>query len=143
MRALIDTSALLALSHGRDQYHETAVAIAEAHRSAGGRFVGTTSILTEFHSHLLYLRDGAVARTALTSLLADPMHEWLEVDADLVGDAAGNWLLPYEDQRFSLVAAAEKHHIEHRFKQIVSKQLATYIAHLADFQADLFPNLAA
>ena len=105
MRALIDTSALLALSRGRDQYHETAVAIAEAHRSAGGRFVGTTSILTEFHSHLLYLRDGAVARTALTSLLADPMHEWLEVDADLVGDAAGNWLLPYEDQRFSLVDA--------------------------------------
>jgi predicted nucleic acid-binding protein len=105
MRALIDTSALLALSHGRDQYHETAVAIAKTHRSAGGRFVGTTSILTEFHSHLLYLRDSAVARAALMSLLADPIHEWLEVDAELLREANGNWLLPYEDQRFSLVDA--------------------------------------
>lgn len=105
MRALIDTSALLALSNGRDQYHERAVAIADTHRGSGGTFVGTTSILSEFHAHLLYLRDAAVARTALSRLLEDPLHEWVQVDADLVRAGTSNWLLRFEDQAFSLVDA--------------------------------------
>ncbi len=105
MRVLIDTSALLALSHAKDQYHDRAVTIAGTHRASGGTFVGTTSILSEFHAHLLYLRGASVARMAVSRLLEDPLHEWLLVDADLVRAATGNWLLGYEDQSFSLVDA--------------------------------------
>lgn len=102
MRVLIDTGALLALAHGRDQYHDRAVAIARRHRDAGGTFVGTTLILSEFYSHLLYLRGAAAARAALDRLLDDPIHHWHEVNAALVQAAAQNWLARYADQPFSL-----------------------------------------
>ena len=105
MRTLIDTSALLALSNAKDQYHERAVGIADTHRAGGGTFMGTTSILSEFHAHLLYLRGASVARTAVSRLLDDPLHEWLPVDADLVRAATENWLLRFDDQSFSLVDA--------------------------------------
>lgn len=105
MRVLIDTSALLALSHARDQHHARAVEIAQRHRSAGGTFVGTTLVLSEFYSHLLYLRDGAVARTALRHLLEDPIQSWVEVGPELVGQAMSGWLMRFEDQPFSLVDA--------------------------------------
>jgi predicted nucleic acid-binding protein len=105
VRALIDTSALLALSHKRDQSHERAVEIAGEHRARGGTFVGTTLVLSEFSSHLLYLRNGAAARSALRHLLHDPLQEWQEVGPGLVESAAGNWLARFEDQRFSLVDA--------------------------------------
>jgi hypothetical protein len=105
MRALIDTSALLALSHGRDQHHRRAVEIAGRHRTAGGTFVGTTLVLSEFYSHLLYLRGGGVARTALRHLLEDPIQSWVSVGPDLVEDAMSGWLMGLEDQLFSLVDA--------------------------------------
>jgi len=50
----------------------------------------------------MYLRDTAVARSALRQLLEDPIQEWLEVGPDLVGDAS-RWLTRFEDQVFSLV----------------------------------------
>jgi predicted nucleic acid-binding protein len=105
VRALVDTSALLALSHARDQHHESAVAIAARHRAAGGTFVGTTLILGELHGHLLHLRTPAVARAALEHLLADPLHEWLDVGRELARDASANWLARYADQSFTLVDA--------------------------------------
>jgi uncharacterized protein len=105
VRALIDTSALLALSHARDQHHERAVAIAWGHRAAGGAFAGTTLILAELYSHLLYLRGSPAARTALRRLLDDPIHDWIEVDAPLVAEATGRWLDRFGDQAFSLVDA--------------------------------------
>jgi predicted nucleic acid-binding protein len=105
VRALVDTGALLALSHQRDQNHEQAVAIARRHHAGGGTFVGTTLVLSELYSHLLYLRDPATARSALRTLLHDPIQEWLEVGPDLVGAATSNWLMRFEDQAFSLVDA--------------------------------------
>ena len=105
MRALVDTSALVALSRVRDQYHARAVAIAERHLGSGGRFLGTTMILGELHSHLLYLRGALEARAALTHLLDDPAHEWIEVADDLVRGAVAGWLARFADQRFSLVDA--------------------------------------
>jgi uncharacterized protein len=105
VRAFVDTGALLALSHARDQYHGEAVAIAERHRSAGGTFVGTVLILAELHGHLLHLRDPRVARAALEHLFADPVLEWLDVNRELVRDASTNWLARYADQSFTLVDA--------------------------------------
>jgi len=67
--------------------------------------LGTTLVLAEFYSHLLYLRDARVARAALRHLLEDPIQEWLEVGPDLVASASSNWLTRFEDQRFSLVDA--------------------------------------
>lgn len=105
VRVLVDTGALLALSHGRDQHHAEAVEIARRHRSTGGTFIGTTLVLSEFYAHLLYLRDAAVARTALRILMEDPIHTWVDVGPDLVAEARSNWLARFEDQPFTLVDA--------------------------------------
>lgn len=105
MRALADTSGLLALSRTKDQYHRRAVEVAERHLASGGRFLGTTLILSELYSHLLYLRGAKEARAALARLLDDPVHEWKEVAADLVQDAMNRWLVRFSDQELSLVDA--------------------------------------
>jgi len=102
--ALVDTSALLALSRTKDQYHERAVALADRHLTGGGRFVGTTLVLGELHAHLLHLRGPREARLALHALLEDPIHEWVEVSAELVRDAS-EWLSRFSDQAFTLVDA--------------------------------------
>lgn len=105
MRVLVDTGALLALSRARDQYHARAVAIADRHLATGGQFLGTTLILAELYSQLLYLRGPGEARAILRLLLDDPVHEWLEVSAALVREAVTGWLARFADQRFSLVDA--------------------------------------
>ena len=79
--------------------------IAERHLGSGGQFVGTTLILAEFHSHLLYLRGHSAARVAVSALLDDPVHEWLPVSSDLERDAIGRWLARFSDQEFSLTDA--------------------------------------
>ena len=105
MRALVDTGALLALSRRKDQYHTRAVDIAERHLGAGGQFVGTTLILAEFHSHLLYLRGTKEARVAVSALLEDPVHEWHAVSSALEREAVTRWLARFSDQEFSLTDA--------------------------------------
>ena len=105
MRALVDTGALLALSRRNDQHHRRAVDIAERHLGAGGHFVGTTLILAEFHSHLLYLRGPREARVAVAALLDDSVHEWLAVSSDLEREAMVRWLARFSDQQFSLIDA--------------------------------------
>jgi predicted nucleic acid-binding protein len=105
VRVFVDTSSLLALSRSRDQYHESAVRLARRHIGAGGRFVGTTLILGELYSHLLYLRGPANARTILSRLLDDPAHHWMEVSEAVVRNALDAWLTRFSDQRLSLVDA--------------------------------------
>lgn len=103
--ALIDTSALLALSRSRDQYHARAIRVAETHLAAGGRYVGTTLILAELHAHLVRLRGPATAREHVARLLADPIHFWHEVGPDLVSGAINRWLAKFHDQDFTLTDA--------------------------------------
>ena len=62
-------------------------------------------ILGELYSHLLYLRGPRGAREVLSQLLRDPIHEWLDVSAALVGEASSRWLERFGDQPFSLVDA--------------------------------------
>ena len=63
--------------------------------------MGTTLVLGELHSHLLYLRGPREARAVLLHLLDDPVHEWVEVPASLVREAVVTWLARYPDQHFS------------------------------------------
>jgi hypothetical protein len=105
MRALIDTSALLALARTRDQYHGRAIEIAERYLASGGRYLGTTLILGELHAHLLHLRGPADARDEVRRLLQDPIHDWIEVDDELLPDALDHWLEKFGDQGFTLADA--------------------------------------
>jgi predicted nucleic acid-binding protein len=105
VRALIDTGALIALARANDQYHARAVGIARRFLSTGGRFLGTTLVLSELHSHMLFGRGPAAARTTVAKLLDDAAHQWTAVPADLVREAVGRWLDRYKDQPFSLTDA--------------------------------------
>jgi len=69
------------------------------------RYVGTTLILAEFQIRLLYARGPHDAREAIARLSADPAHEWLAVDAQIVQHATARWLVRFPDQRFSLTDA--------------------------------------
>ena len=105
VRALVDTSALLALSNARDQHHAKAITAARAHNSAGGRYVSTLAVLTEFHARLMYLRGPRAAHEAITKLLADPVHEWIALSPDIVHHAVTGWLARFADQGVSLTDA--------------------------------------
>jgi hypothetical protein len=104
-RALIDTGALLAIANPRDQYHERAVLTGRRFLERGGRWVGTSLVLAEFHGHMLRRRDPSVARALLTRLLEDPAYEWLDASVELIAEALPRWLERFDDQRFSLTDA--------------------------------------
>jgi hypothetical protein len=77
------------------------ICTAAATKSGGGRFLGTTLVLAEFHAHLLHLRGPGAARNALNILLDDPAHTWVEVPTELIRSAAAGWLARFLDQDFS------------------------------------------
>jgi len=104
-RVLVDTSALLAVAHPRDQHHAEAVAIGRRFLAAGGRWISTTLVLAELHGHLLLSRGPSLAREHTRAILEDPSYEWLATAPALVHDALGNWLDRFHDQRFSLTDA--------------------------------------
>ena len=104
-RALVDTSALLALAGVRDQYHARARDIARRHLAAGRTWCGTTLVLAEFHGLLLKRAGRNTARRTLSALLDDSVYEWLDAPADLVRAAAAAWLDPYQDQDFTVTDA--------------------------------------
>jgi predicted nucleic acid-binding protein len=105
VRVLVDTSALLALSLPRDQWHAAAIRTARSLSTSGHRSVGTTLVLAEFQARLLYARGPGDARDAVARLLADPAHEWLPVDQDLMQHAVARWLVRFPDQWLSLTDA--------------------------------------
>jgi len=102
---LVDTSALLALGAPRDQYHTRAVALARAYFGTGGRMVGTTLVLAEFHALALHRQGSDAAREGLRRLSEDPGYEWRDVPVELVRDATDAWLARFADQAFSLTDA--------------------------------------
>jgi len=126
-RALVDTSALLALASRRDQYHARAVGIARRHVGAGGRFVGTSLVLGELHGHLLYRRGPAEARDVVSALLDDSAYEWVDVPVALVRDAVSAWLERFRDQRFSMTDAVS-------FEVMRRERLRTAFAFDEDFE---------
>jgi predicted nucleic acid-binding protein len=105
VRVLVDTSALIALSRPRDQHHVRASEIADSLLRSGGRLVGTTLVMSEFYSHLMYLRGPAAARAMLTQMLDDPIYEWIDVGVEVIREAKVRWLARFADQDFSLVDA--------------------------------------
>lgn len=134
-RAAVDTSALLALANPRDQYHARARATARRFLAAGGRWVGTPLVLAELHTHLLHRRGPQAGRAVIAALLADPAYVWLDVSADLVRDAAAQWLERYPDQRFSLTDAVT-------FSVMRRERIGVAFAYDQDFQTAGFEVLA-
>jgi uncharacterized protein len=134
-RVLIDTGALLALASPRDQYHSRAVELGRRFLAGGGRWVGTTLVLAEFHGHLLHRLGGERARALLTQLLQDPVYEWQDASIDLVRGAVGSWLDRYRDQRFSLTDAVS-------FELMRRERLAVAFAFDQDFVTAGFELLA-
>ena len=96
---------MLAVVHPRDQHHADAVAIGRRFLAKQGRWVGTTLVLSELHTHLLHARGPGIARKHVKELLEDPTYKWVDVRARLVHDAVGAWLERFADQRFSLADA--------------------------------------
>ena len=105
VRALADTSALLAVASPDDQYHGRATELGRHHVKAGGRFVGTTLVLAELQARLLYRRGPVEARRVVGALLHDPAYEWVDASLELVHAALSAWLERFADQRFTLTDA--------------------------------------
>lgn len=126
MRASVDTGALLALASSRDQYHSKAVAIEERFRRAGGRWIGTTLVLSELHGHLLRRLDPGAARRVLAAVVADPAFDWRDASAELVRSAIDRWITRFADQRFSLTDAVT-------FELMAREKISRAFAFDADF----------
>ena len=104
-RALADTSALLGVAMGKDQFHEQAVSIGRRFVGGGGRLVGTTMILGELHNLVMVRAGPATARDAVSALLDDPAYEWHDAPVSLIENAVSGWLYRFTDQRFFLTDA--------------------------------------
>lgn len=104
-RVFVDTGALLALASPSDQSHATAARIARSLQKEGAALVGTTLVLGELHTLLLYRRNAGIARRVVAAVLDDPAYEWLETTAELAREATAAWLERFVDQGFTLTDA--------------------------------------
>lgn len=134
-RALIDTSALLALANPRDQYHARAVEIGRRFLRTGGRWLGSALVPGELHAHLLRWRGPRDARELAKQVLFDPAYEWKEVSASLLDAAISGWLERFHDQRFSLTDAVS-------FELMRRERLTTAFAFDEDFRTAGYTLLA-
>ncbi|MGH7525536.1 MAG: type II toxin-antitoxin system VapC family toxin [Gemmatimonadales bacterium] len=134
-RALIDTGALLAVANPRDQYHGRAVEAGRRFLAGGGRWLGTSLVLAEFHAHILRWRGPRDARELVRAVLADPAYEWVDVSVELIEVAVSGWLERYHDQRFSLTAAVS-------FEVMRRERVATAFAFDEDFRTAGYALLA-
>ncbi len=71
----------------------------------GVRWTSSVLVLAEFHLLAVQRRGSAAARASVSSLLADPGYEWLDVPVLLVSEAMSNWLDRFQDHSFSLADA--------------------------------------
>ncbi len=101
----LDTSAWVAAAIVGQARHAEAKAAYSGAVRAGNRILTTPMVLGEAHALFLRYLGTRLARLAVESVLADPAHTVLPVDAELVSDALNNWITPYRDQRFSLCDA--------------------------------------
>lgn len=122
--------------HPRDQHHAEAVAIGRRFLSRQGRWVGTTLVLAELHTHLLHARGPALARKHVKELLEDPSYEWVDAPSQLVHDAIEAWLERFSDQRFSLTDAVS-------FEVMRRERIETAFAFDRDFVTAGFELLSA
>ncbi len=134
-RALIDTGALLAIANPRDQYHARAVEIGRRFLAGGGRWLGTSLVLAEFHAHILRWRGPRDARELVRAVLADPAYEWRDTPVELIDAAVAGWLDRYHDQSFSLTDAVS-------FELMRRERLATAFAFDEDFRTAGYALLA-
>ncbi|MGA2381919.1 MAG: PIN domain-containing protein [Bryobacteraceae bacterium] len=125
-RVLADTSALLALANGRDQYHRRATDIARRFLAGGGRLMSTALVLAELYNHVLYLMGPSAARRTALALLQDPAYEWQDASLPLLRAAVAGWLERFADQRFSLTDAVS-------FEVMRRQRLTTAFAFDEDF----------
>jgi len=116
----------LALAYPLDQYHRVAVKIGREHRAGGGRFVGTSLVISELYTLLLHRRGPEDARRVVGALLSDPFHEWVDVTAELARSALNGWLERFADQRFTLCDAVS-------FEVMRRQRLTTAFAFDDDF----------
>lgn len=134
-RALIDTSALLAIANPRDQFHTRAVDAGRRFLAAGGRWLGSVLVLAEFHAHVLRWRGARDARELIRRVLADPAYEWKDVPVSLIEAAIGGWLDRFHDQRFSLTDAVS-------FELMRRERMTTAFAFDEDFRTAGYTLLA-
>jgi predicted nucleic acid-binding protein len=72
---------------------------------SGGRFVTTGLVVAEMHVLIVRHRGPLAGLAFLERLAADPAHDVVHPDAELLADAVERWLRPFKDHPLSLADA--------------------------------------
>jgi predicted nucleic acid-binding protein len=101
----LDTSGWLAALVTREARHIEAQTVYADVLGGGGHFVTTGLVVAEMHVLLVRYRGPAAGLAFLERLAADPAHEVVHPDADLLAAAVDRWLRPFQDHPLSLADA--------------------------------------